>query len=91
MSPTDSIINNLCYQARSSIIDQQMAATILKNGKTVSKLCCNIQRNTCRGAFFGSLHAEAHAILNYFGKSLSFDQKNGWYFKPSKWKSKKET
>ena len=76
----NSILNILCQQASKSHIDQQLSAAIMKSNKLVSKPLCNAPRNTCRGAKFGSLHAETNAILNYFGKNLSFDRKKGWCF-----------
>jgi deoxycytidylate deaminase len=75
-----NLINKLCTEAQKSVIDHQLAATIIKSGKMVTKVCCNSPRNTCRGACMGSLHAEANAILNYFGRSLSWDKKKGWCF-----------
>lgn len=71
-----SLINKLYCEATNSEIKQQLAAAILKSGKMISNPCCNSLRNTCRGANVGSLHAEAHAIINHFGKSLSFNKKN---------------
>lgn len=70
-----NLLSKLCAEATNSIIGQQLAAGILKSGKLITKPCCNIPRNICRGATIGSLHAEANAILNYFGKNLSFDKK----------------
>ena len=79
-----NLISKLCMEAQKSLIEQQLAATIIKNGKMITKPCCNSPRNTCRGACIGSLHAEAHAILNYYGRSLNWDQKKGWCFLPGK-------
>jgi hypothetical protein len=74
-----NITNILCNEAKNSLIDQQLAAVIIKGKKMVGKPCCNIQRNTCRRVQFGSLHAEAHALVNYFGRLLTFDKGKGWY------------
>ena len=63
-----NILKTLCCCATNSKIEKQLAAVIIKNGKMVSKPCCNIQRSTCRRNTFGSLHAEANALLNYYGK-----------------------
>jgi deoxycytidylate deaminase len=73
-----NILNKLCIAAKKSLINQQLAAVILKGPKIVSKLLCNTYRNTCRGYKCGSLHAEANAIINYYNKSLSFDKNKGW-------------
>lgn len=86
----NSILNRLCLEASKSLIDQQLAAAILKGNKIISKPVCNSPRNTCRGACFGSLHAEANAIVTYFGKSLFFDKNKGWCFFWS-WYKKPET
>lgn len=73
-----NIINKLCSEAKKSLINQQLAAVILKGTKTVSKPLCNTYRNTCRGYKCGSLHAEANAIINYYNKTLSYDKNKGW-------------
>lgn len=73
-----NIINNLRIEATNSIIDQQLAAAIIKGKKMVTKPCCNTTRGICRGNYVGSLHAEANAIINYYGKALSFNKKSGW-------------
>lgn len=73
------LISKLRQNATESIIDQRLSATLLHGGKEITNPCCNSPRNTCRGASFGSLHAEARAILNYFGRSLSYVKGKGWY------------
>lgn len=70
----------LCTEALRSQIDQQLAAAVTRGSKMVSRPCCNSPQNTCRGSSCGSLHAEARAIVTYFGRSLSFDKKKGWCF-----------
>lgn len=65
-----------CFEAQSSNINSKLAAGVLKGQKLVSKVCSNTNRNFCRGVECGSLHAEAHALLNYFGKSLQFNLSN---------------
>lgn len=85
-----SLISILCTEAsKSHMVDSQLAAVILKSGKMISKPCCNTRRSSCRGASFGSLHAEAHTILNYFGKSLNYDNNSGWRFVSHGGKAKK--
>jgi hypothetical protein len=80
----NSLLNRLYIEASKSKINQQLAAAIIKSGKLVSRLCCNSPRNTYHGYCCGSLHAEAHVIISYYGKSLSFDRKHGWCFLSSK-------
>ena len=75
--------NSLCRQlvaaAFTSEIEHQLAACVIKNGRMVTKPCINHHRNSCRGNNeMGSLHAEASAVLNWYGKDLSFDHKKGW-------------
>ena len=69
-----------CQEAQTSNINCKLAAGILKGQKLVSKICCNTNRNFCRGNECGSLHAEAHALLNYFGRTLQFNlSSKRWY------------
>jgi deoxycytidylate deaminase len=81
-----------CHEALNSNISNKLAAGILKGKKLVSKVCCNINRNLCRGVVCGSLHAEANALLTYFGKSLQFNVlKNKWCLQPINYKKCKKT
>jgi hypothetical protein len=74
------IIPRLIEEANKSTIKSQLAASVLKGAKMVSRPCSNTVRNICRGKTCGSLHAEARAILDYFGRDLSYDPKKGWCF-----------
>ena len=74
-----NLINILTTTAEKSAILHQVAAAVLKSGKIMGKPCCNTVRNTCRGLCVGSLHAEAHAMLSFFGKDLSYDKKTWRY------------
>jgi deoxycytidylate deaminase len=82
-----NILDKLYLQASRSLIEHQLSAVILKGTRMISKPLCNTERNTFRGNSCGSLHAEANAIVNYFGNSLIFTKK-GWCFIPPKWKEK---
>ena len=82
-----NILDKLYLQASMSHIEHKLSAVILKGGRMISKPFCNTERNTFRGNSCGSLHAEANAIVNYFGNSLNFS-KNGWCFLQTKWKKK---
>jgi hypothetical protein len=63
--------SNMCHQ---------LAACVIIERKLMTKPCCNINRNYCRGNVCGSIHAEANALLNYYGRDLQFDKhKNRWY------------
>jgi len=82
-------MNILCIEAQKSLIDQQLAAAVTRGSKMVSRPCCNSPQNTCRGSCCGSLHAEARAIFNYFGRSVAFDKKKGGVFYGPKSKNQK--
>jgi hypothetical protein len=74
----DTLLNILHIEAQKSLINQQLAAAVTKGNKIISRPFCNSMQNTCRGAHCGSLHAEARAIVNYFGRAIYFDKKKGW-------------
>ena len=78
MSKMNIFYNRLRPYAKMSTISHQLSACVIKGKKIVSKICCNTDRNICRGINMGSLHAEANAIINYFGKALVFDPYKGW-------------
>jgi deoxycytidylate deaminase len=84
MNSKSNVVHRLNQEAKKGTMHQQLTAGILKNSKLVTKPCCNIARNTCRGVFIGSLHAEAHAMINYFGKHLTYDGKEWRCSKPTK-------
>jgi deoxycytidylate deaminase len=75
-----TIFPRLIQEASKSQIKCQLAAALIKGQKLLSKPCSNALRNVCRGFACGSLHAEAHAILDYFGRDLSYSSKNGGSF-----------
>ena len=74
MNIDNSIINQLCKKAATGIINQQMAAGIIKNNKLISKICCNKYLNILKGAIISTLHAEVNTILQYCGNSFYFDE-----------------
>ena len=76
----NKIIPRLIEQASKSDNKYQLAAALIKGQKFISRPCSNIHRNICRGYTCGSLHAEASAILDYFGKDLQYSTKNGGSF-----------
>ena len=78
MNKIERLYTHLRPHAKQSNISHQLSACIIKGKKIISKICCNTERTICRGIDMGSLHAEAHAIVNYFGKSLIFDPHKGW-------------
>ncbi len=82
----NTLFNILRTEAQKSLLTQQLAAVVTKGSKMVSKPCCNYHRNSCRGAIFSSFHAEARAIITYFGRSLAFDRKSGWRLLPGQFK-----
>ncbi len=74
----NTLLNMLYIEAQKSQVCQQLAAAVTKGNKIISRPFCNSTQNACRGAHCGSLHAEARAIINYFGRSIFFDKKKGW-------------
>lgn len=71
--------------AQKSDICYQLAAGVLHDKRLVTKPCCNVTRNFCRGNFCESVHAEANALLNYYGKNLQYDHaKNKWLLTKNK-------
>jgi len=84
-----NIIPRLITTAKTSTINHQLAAVVIKGSKMISQPCANIERNKCKGQQCGSLHAEAHAILTHFGRDLSFSEKLGWCYQPRKGKKHK--
>ena len=75
-------------EALQSNMNQQLAAGVIVERKLMTKPCCNINRNYCRGNVCGSIHAETNALLHYYGRNLQFDKhKNRWcllYYKNKK-------
>lgn len=74
----NTIFPSLVTKASSSPINMKLSAVIIKGNRMVSPICTNTERNICRRRLCGSLHAEATAILSYYGKNLSYSQKEGW-------------
>jgi len=78
--------------ALKSDINYQLAAGVISNKKLVTRPCCNTNRNYCRGTICGSIHAEANALLNHYGKDLQFDSmKNRWCLLRAKGKEKQKS
>ena len=89
MNIDNSIINQLCKKASTSIINQQMAACIIKNNKIISKICCNKYHNILKGSNISTLHAEVNTIMQYCGKSFYFDENQNPIFIENKQNNKK--
>jgi deoxycytidylate deaminase len=78
MSQFLNIIPTLIEVASTSTIKNQLAAVLIKGRKMISRPSSNTSRNSCRGQTCGSLHAEAHAILDVYGQELSYTPSKGW-------------
>jgi hypothetical protein len=77
----EALESNMCHQ---------LAAGVIVEKKLMTKPCCNINRNYCRGNVFGSIHAEANALLRYYGRDLQFDKhKKRWCLLHRKGKGQK--
>lgn len=73
-------IDLLKCEALKSNIQIKLAACILKGKRMICKPCCNIDRNYYKGINYGSIHAEAHALIKYYGKNLVYNKiKKKWY------------
>jgi deoxycytidylate deaminase len=69
----------LCNEAKNSELkNKKLAAVIISGGKIMDKPYCNTSQCTYKKVYYGSLHAEARAILNFFGKDLIYSKKKGW-------------
>ena len=84
-----SLISNLFYQADKSTLQQHLAAAVIQNNKQLSDSVCNADRNLCRKHYTPSLHAEARALLSYYGRNIYFSKYKGWCFYDQKYKAKK--
>ena len=80
----ETLIDSLCDKAQKSPIKAKLAAVMIQGKKRVGHVCCNTNSACVRGYRCPSVHAEANAILSYYGKSLAFSNKRGWYFLRSK-------
>ena len=86
----NNILPRLINEASKSTINYQLSAVILKGQKMIASPCTNVERNTCRGHTCGSLHAEANAILQFFGKDLSYIPNTGWRKERKEWQCKQK-
>ena len=69
-----SILNKLWDEAILSTFEHKLAAVLIKGNRMVTKPCCNSQRNTIdKSIRLGSLHAEANAMMSYYGNVYSND------------------
>ena len=92
MNLMDKFYSIFLEKAYESDVCYNLAAGIVLNNKLLSKPCCNSNRSYFRRAYCNSLHAEAHAILNFYGKNLKFDVlQDRWYLKYCKWKKTKKS
>ena len=65
-----------------------MVAGVLKDKKLVGRPKCNLDRNLYRGYSYGSTHAEAGALIEYFGKDICFDRTKHIWSSSNKKKNK---
>jgi len=84
-----SLLNKMVDQAEGSVLQQRLAAAVIQNNKQLSHSVCNTYRNLCRGHHIPSLHAEARALLSFYGKYIFYNKcKKRWCFY-GKYKPKK--
>lgn len=84
-----SIVRNLCDEAEFSTLQQKLAAAVIQNSKQLSDSCCNTDRNFCRGHYTPSVHAEARALLNFYGNKIYFNKFRGWCFYDESYQARK--
>ena len=84
-----SVLSNLHEEAAKSTLQQHLAAAVVHNNKQLSNSVCNVDRNLCRGHYTPSLHAEARALLSYYGRSIHYSKYKGWTFNDPDYKPKK--
>ena len=87
INPT--LINNLHDIANQSTLQQHLAAAVIQNNKPVTNSLCNADRNYSRRQTVPSLHAEARALLSYYGKNIYFSKFKGWCFYDDDYQNKK--
>ena len=73
MPVNSTLISNLYEQADKSTLQQHLAAAVIQGNKQLSDSVCNADRNLCRGHYIPSLHAEARALLSYYGKNIYYN------------------
>ena len=76
----NSIINQLYNKALESVIENKLAATILKSNKMITKPYCNSLSTLEKETNMASLHAEAHAIIKYYGKSFYYNKNKDFVY-----------
>jgi hypothetical protein len=75
----DKYFDILHNEALKSNISVKMAACLLYNKKIIGSVCSNLDRTHYHNLQYGSFHAEARAIIAFFGKRLIFDNvRNIW-------------
>lgn len=75
-----TLISNLQDIANQSKLQQHLAAAVIQNNKPVTNSLCNSDRNYSRRHTVPSLHAEARALLSYYGKNIYYSKYKGWCF-----------
>ncbi len=84
-----SLVRNLFCEAEESTLQQRLAAAVVQNNKQLSHSCCNVDRNLCRGKYTPSVHAEARALLNYYGNKIYYNKYRGWCFYDEDYRARK--
>ncbi len=84
-----TLISNLHDIANQSTLQQHLAAAVIQSNKPVSNSLCNADRNYSRRHAVPSLHAEARAILSYYGKNIYYSRYKGWCFYDENYQNKK--
>nr|QFG74585.1 MAG: hypothetical protein [Megaviridae environmental sample] len=79
-SINDSLINKLKLAAGTSELSFRLSSSLLKGTKKqIGRINTNTCQTYCRGKYSTSRHSEANTLIKYYGKSLKYSDKRGWY------------
>lgn len=84
-----ALVRNLYCEAEESTLQHRLAAAVVQNNKQLSSSCCNVDRNLCRGKYTPSVHAEARALLSYYGNKIYYSKYRGWCFYDEDYRARK--
>lgn len=90
----DQLLNDLFNTSKEGVINHKLVAVIFKGNNLLSKLCCNSPKISNKKILdyyinHGSIHAEANAILSYYGKSFYYNKYKNLVYLPNDSKGKK--
>ena len=78
-SEDNSTILRLKEVAQKSTINFKLSAVLLHGRRPIGPFVPNEQGTSCRGKICSSIHAELNALKSYYGRSMRWSRKKGWY------------